>query len=125
MELPIDTDRLVIVASGQVEAVRPWVEGPDGKRRPSEEQDTDEGGRPLWTVHGMIATGDRPTLVAVRVPAPSQPEPAPFAPLAFEHLTAVARVNRSTGQLAVYWSAAGIAGDARGKRQGHDQQQAA
>lgn len=113
MDLPVDTDRLVIVASGQVEAVVPWLDGPDGKRRPGTVQESDPAtGHPLWTVHGMIATGDRPTLVAVRVPAPAQPEPIPFAPLSFERLVCTARVNRVSGQLATYWSAAGVVADA-------------
>ncbi|MEJ2866106.1 hypothetical protein [Actinomycetospora flava] len=121
MELPVDVDRLVIVASGQVEPVRPWVDGPDGKRRPGEHQEQDENGVPLWTVHGMIATGDRPTLVATRVPSRTQPEVVAFAPLSFERLVCTARVNRTSGQLALYWSAAGIAAQHHGRQQKQEQ----
>lgn len=110
MELPIDTDRLGIVSTGHVEPVFPWVEGPDGKRRPGSEQERDEAtGLPLWVVHGMVPTGERPTLVAVRTPARQAPQVTPLAPVGFERLQATARVNRNTGQLAVYWQAAGVA----------------
>lgn len=112
MDLPIDTDRLAAVFSGQVEPVMPWIER-DGRRQPGTEQERDEAtGHPLWTVHAMIASGDRPTLMAVRVPSPQCPDVQQFGPARFERLQCTTRVNRSSGQLATYWSAAGI-GDAR------------
>lgn len=124
MELPIDTDRLAAVFSGQVEPVMPWIEK-DGRRQPGTDQERDENtGHPLWTVHAMIASGDRPTLMAVRVPSPSCPDVQQFGPARFEHLSCTTRVNKSTGQLATYWSAAGIASPARGHAQ-HKQDQAA
>lgn len=110
MDLPIDAERLALVSTGHVEPVVAWVEGSDGKRRPGTEQERDEStGLPLWTVHGMVPSGDRPTLVAVRVPARQEPAVTPLAPVAFERLEATARVNRNSGQLAVYWRAAGLA----------------
>lgn len=114
MQIPVDTDRLAAIYSGQVEPVTPWVTGPDGKRSPGTEQERDDNGVPLWTVHCMIASGDRPTLMAVRVPSHHCPDVEQFGPARFERLEAVARVNRTSGQLAVYWSAAGIAESRRG-----------
>lgn len=109
MLLPIDTDRLGLIATGHVEPVMPWIEGPDGKRRPGETQERDEAtGLPLWTVHALIPTDSRPTLAAIRVPSPACPEPAPFAPLAVERLEVNARVGRD-GKLGTYWNAAGMA----------------
>jgi hypothetical protein len=110
MHLPIATDRLGVVAAGLVEPVIPWVDGPEGKRRPGTEQERDaETGHPLWSVHVMIVGGnERPTVAAVRVPSPTCPETTALSPVVFERLNATARVNRTTGQLAVYWDAAGV-----------------
>lgn len=125
MQLPVDTDRLAAVFSGQVEPVMPWITGPDGKRSPGTEQERDDAtGHPLWTVHCMVASGDRPTLMAVRVPSPGVPEVAQFGPAKFERLECVARVNRTSGQLALYWSASGI-GDQRGRQHHKPAEQAA
>lgn len=122
MQLPVDTDRLAAVFSGQVEPVMPWVEK-DGRRQPGTEQERDEAtGLPLWTVHAMIASGDRPTLMAVRVPSREVPDVQQFGPARFERLECTTRVNRSSGQLATYWSAAGIAQQGR---QHHKAEQAA
>lgn len=114
MELPIDIERLGAVYTGQVEPVMPWIEGPDGKRRPGTEQERDQAtGAPLWTVHAMVAAGERPTLIAVRVPSPTCPEPTPFTVASFERLVCTARVNRTSGQLGTYWSAAGVGTERR------------
>ncbi|MCD2191724.1 hypothetical protein [Actinomycetospora soli] len=117
MQLPIDTDRLAAVFSGQVEPVMPWIEK-DGRRQPGTEQERDEAtGHPLWTVHCMIASGDRPTLMAVRVPSPEVPDVQQFGPARFERLECSTRVNRTNGQLATYWSAAGLVNAARPAKQ--------
>ena len=82
------------------------------------DQERDQAtGLPVWTVHCMVATGERPGLIAVRVPSATCPEPPALSPVAFERLEATARVNRSTGQLAVYWNAAGLAQGHRAHKQ--------
>lgn len=121
MQLPIDTERLAAVFSGQVEPIHEWIER-DGRRQPSDEQSRDDSGVPLWTVHCLIASGDRPTLMAVRVPSHECPQVQQFGPARFERLEAVCRVNRSSGQLATYWSAAGLVDP---RRQHHKQQEQA
>jgi hypothetical protein len=122
--LPVDSDRLGAVAAGHVEPVMPWIEGPDGKRRPGTVQETDEAtGLPLWTVHVMIAGGDRPELAQVRVPSRDCPSPTPLAPIGFERLAVNVRLNRS-GAIVSYWSAAGLA-DHRRQGQHKPQEQAA
>lgn len=123
MQLPIDTERLAAVFSGQVEPVMPWIER-DGRRQPGTEQERDDNNVPLWTVHAMIASGDRPTLMAVRVPSHECPQVQQFGPARFERLECTTRVNKSSGQLATYWSAAGIA-DARRNGQHKPAEQAA
>ncbi|MCD2191684.1 hypothetical protein [Actinomycetospora soli] len=112
MLLPIDADRLGVIASGHVEPVMPWVEK-DGRRQPGTEQETDDAGVPLWTVHALVMSDARPTAIAVRVPSRECPQPPALAPAAFERLEVNARVNKSTGQLGTYWSAAGIGHPAR------------
>ena len=121
MLLPIDADRLGVIASGHVEPVMPWIEK-DGRRQPGEHQETDDAGVPLWTVHALVMSDSRPTAIAVRVPARECPQPQALAPAAFERLEVNARVNKTTGQLGTYWSAAGIGASAR---QHHKQDQAA
>lgn len=106
---PVDSERLGAIASGFVEGVFAWVEK-DGRRQPSDQQERDEQTNlPLWQVHALIAgDGDRPSLMAVRVPAAECPNPPALQPVGFERLSAVARVNKSSGQLSVFWSAAGV-----------------
>jgi len=123
--LPIDSERLTAAFSGQVEPVVDWITGPDGKRTPGDQARDEQSGLPLWTVHVMIAEGDRPMLAAVRLPAPECPTVQAFGPARFERLEAVARVNRNTGQLAIYWAAAGLADPRQGRRQQSEQPAAA
>lgn len=124
--IPVDSDRLGAIAAGHVEPVFPWVEGPDGKRRPGTDQERDEAtGLPLWTVHVMIAGGDRPELAQVRVPSKDCPAPTPLAPIGFERLVVNVRVNRASGALGSYWSASGLADPRRQGHQPKEQQHAA
>lgn len=108
MDIPTDCERLGAVFSGQVEPVVQWVDGPDGSRRPGD-QESNAAGVPMWTVHALVISGERPETIGVRVPAPTCPEPTPLTPAAFERLVCTARVNRRTGALATYWAADGIA----------------
>lgn len=107
MLLPIDADRLGVIATGHVEPVMPWIEK-DGRRQPGTEQETDDAGMPLWTVHALVMSDSRPSAIAVRVPSRECPQPPALAPAAFERLEVNARVNKTTGQLGTYWAAAGI-----------------
>ena len=106
--LPVDTDRLALMSTGHVEPVHEWVER-DGRRQPADEQSRDDTGLPLWTVHALVMSGDRPELVAVRLPARDTPAVEAHAPVRFERLECRVTVNRSTGALSGYWAAAGLA----------------
>lgn len=118
--IAVDTDRAALVATGAVEPVREWVEK-DGRRQPSDDQSRDEAtGALLWQVHCLAVGEDRPEVVAVRVPAPDCPAPAAFSPVRFERLIVRVNVNRTTGQLGGYWSAAGIAAEQHGRRDKQD-----
>jgi hypothetical protein len=112
MIIPVDSDRLGAIAAGSVEPVFPWVEGPDGKRRPGTEQERNDAGVPLWVVHVLLVSGDRPTVIQVRVPAYECLAPVALAPVAFERLEVNARVGRD-GKLGTYWSAAGLVDNLR------------
>ena len=116
-ELPVATDRLALLSTGDVEPITKWVDDPTtGRRKPSDEVERDEATNlPLWRVHVLVPGGDngRPELVAVQVPAPTKPEVTPFSPVQFERLVCRVAVNRQSNQLAGYWSAAGVAAPAR------------
>lgn len=106
--IPVDGERVGLVATGQVEPCRVWAER-DGRRVLTDDVERDEvTGHQLWTVHAMALSGDRPEVVSVRVPAPTIPTPDPLSPVYFDRLTVNVRVDRA-GKVAGYWSAAGMA----------------
>lgn len=125
-EIPADAERLALISTGHCESVHEWIER-DGRRQPADDQMRDEAsGLPMWTVHCLAPGADRPELIAVRVPARECPQPKPYEPVAFERLVVRVSVNRSTGVLGGYWSAAGLADPRRqGKPHQGEQQQAA
>lgn len=108
MDFPIDSERLAAVYAGSVEPVVTWNEGPDGRRVPGD-QETNDGNVPMWSVHCIVLGGDRPETIAVRLPAPTCPQPGPLEPAAFERLRCTARINKRSGLLSTYWTADGLA----------------
>ncbi|MBJ7452923.1 MAG: hypothetical protein JHC71_12700 [Blastococcus sp.] len=111
--LPIDANAFRILATGEVTPVAVWAELTDGSRRPVPgAQEKDEHGTPLWNV-GAIAPpaqeGDRAELISVRIASHERPQVAEFAPVRFDQLVCRVGVNRRTGQLSQYWSAARVA----------------
>jgi len=120
--LPVNAEMLGVVATGHVEPVMIW-EDQGGRRVLTDRQERDEQtGDDLWTVHAMVPGGDRPELIAVRIPARQQPVVTPFGPVDFHGLEVRINVNKTTGQLAGYWSAVGVADPALspGKRNGQE-----
>jgi len=119
--LPVNAELLGAVATGHVEAVAIW-EDQAGRRVLTDRQERDETtGWPLWTVHAMVPTGDRPELLAIRVPAQQQPVVTAFGPIDLHGLEVNVRVDKA-GKLAGYWSAVGVTDPAQapGKRQSQD-----
>lgn len=112
-EVPVDTGRIELVASGHVVPVPVWAEMPDGSRRLMEgEQAKDETtGEPLWNVDVFGESGqegqERAEVVSVQVRSAQQPVVKKYAPVTFKDL--VVRFGKSrAGDLRNYWSAAGI-----------------
>ncbi len=106
----VDSARMTLMATGVVEEVTDWVEGPDGRRRPSETQSRNrDTGMPLWKVEVAYqqATWGRITTVTtkVTVQAETEPQVSPFMPVAFAGLTVEVRVDRGSNALRETWSA--------------------
>lgn len=113
--LPIAADRLDAIATGQVEPVMIWADV-DGRRQLTDRQEIDETtGELLWTIHALVRTGDRPELLAVRVPAPQCPVVTALGPIDLHGLEVNVRVGKD-GKLAAYWSAVGVADPALAPR---------
>lgn len=105
----VDSIRQPMTATGIVEPVTEWDEGPDGKRRPSDRQARNENtGMPLWAVEVLYiqsSFGRRSTVAAkVTVDRSDEPKPAPNTPIGFVGLRAEVRFNKAGGYVE-YWSA--------------------
>ena len=121
--IPVDASQLGPVATGHCEAVMIW-EDQGGRRVLTDRPELDETtGHPLWTVYVMVPTGDRPELLAVRVPAAQRPVVMAFAPIDLHGLEVAVRVDKA-GKLAGYWAAVGVADPAHapGRRNDQDRQ---
>lgn len=112
--LPIDTNALHMLATGEVTPVAVWAELSDGSRRPvPDAQEKDQSGTPLWNVGAVVPPaqdGDRTELISVRIASHERPTVAAFSPVRFEGLICRVSVNRRTSQLGQYWSATRVAG---------------
>ena len=85
----VDSARQVMRSTGIVNEVREWVDGPEGKRRPSELQARDENtGMLVWDVevlYRQVAFGRESNATGmVRVGAPVKPVLGEFAPVSFD-----------------------------------------
>lgn len=108
----VDSKRQQMRATGIVNEVRDWVEGPDGKRRPGTEQARDENtGMPLWdleVLYRQTSFGRESNVTgSVRVGGVDRPTVAEFAPVSFNNLTVEVRINRAGG-LVESWRADGL-----------------
>lgn len=128
--LPIAAEQLGFVAAAPCEAAMIWDEK-DGRRVLTDRQERDDhtdrcesdctvhGGEPVWTAYLMSATGARPEVVSVRVPARQQPVVTQFAPVALDNLEVRVAIDRG-GKLAGYWSATAIRDASQpGRKNGH------
>ena len=110
----VDSARQVMRSTGIVNEVREWVDGPEGKRRPSELQARDENtGMLLWDVevlYRQVAFGRESNATGmVRVGAPVKPVLGEFAPVGFDGLSVEVRVTKAGG-LSETWRADSVAG---------------
>src|SRR5512144_2380506 len=112
----VDSKRQVMRSTGIVNEVREWVDGPEGKRRPSELQARDENtGMLVWDVevlYRQVAFGRESNATGmVRVGAPVKPVLGEFAAVTFEGLSVEVRVTKAGG-LSETWRADAVAGQA-------------
>lgn len=108
--IPVDTNRMQTVTTGNVNPVMAWVVSADGSRHRSDVQAEDDRGRPLWAVEILRQTtvfGEgRTSAVPVQVPADQMPSVASMGPTQFQGLEADFYVSK--GQLRERWTAEGI-----------------
>jgi hypothetical protein len=92
-------------ATGIVESVQKWEEGPDGKRVRSQAQETNEAGLPLWQVHvswlGQEWGREVEKSATVTVPSATKPQVKRHRPIRFKNLvySPSVRVNNGRGVL--------------------------
>ena len=102
----VESTRQAMTATGIVEPVMAWIDGLDGKRRPSKDaQDHDakpeDGGTgwPLWAVEVMYLTesfGRQSTMTAnVTVAAPDKPVIQSLTPVTFKGLFVDAGITKN------------------------------
>lgn len=117
----VESKRQPMTATGIVQEVAEWEDGPTGKRRPSDRQARDEkSGLPLWLVevmYLMVAFGRESTATGmVQVPADKRPEVPALTRIEFDGLRCDARSNKAGG-FDERWSADGITGAPKQARQ--------
>lgn len=123
--VPVDSARLSVVATGHVEPVMKWDRSGDRAVQTDVQERDEITNLLLWTIYLMVAAGDRPEVVAVRVPAEHQPVVTPLGSIDLHGLEVGVRVGRD-GKLAGYWSAVGVADPAQmhGGKRPHQEKQA-
>jgi hypothetical protein len=115
--LPIDTNRLVLIGTGKAAARAEYVEAtdaqPGGERRNvrSGNQERDkESGLPMWVVDCLVDDDDpnaRAVVVGVKIASAEEPRTAKWQPVRFRNLTANVYTGRD-GRPALSFRADGI-----------------
>lgn len=88
--LPIDGNKITLVATGKVRPVAVYAEMADGsKKRVPGEQEKSDFGVPLWAVDVQLDDDEatRTEAIAVKVPSVDEPQPPKWRPVTFEGLT--------------------------------------
>lgn len=112
MQYAVDAKRQGLRTTGLVSEVKDWIEGADGRRRPSDTQARDEQtGVPLWDVEVLYLQAsfgrESNKTGLVRVANPTRPVAGEFAPADFDRLTVEVRISK-TGGLIESWRAEGM-----------------
>jgi hypothetical protein len=110
----VESKRQPMTATGIVQPVTEWEDGPGGKRRPSDRQAKDEqSGLLLWLIEVMylaVAFGRESTATAmVRVPSSARPTVTPLTGIEFDGLRCDVGPTKAGG-FSERWSADGVAG---------------
>lgn len=110
--IPVDTSRLTLLASGKLMAKAEYAELSDGSRRrvPDSQAKDRDTGLPLWVVDCFLDDDEeegRAEVVGVTVASREKPQVQKFRPVYFEGLVASAYVR--DGRTAFTFRATGIA----------------
>ena len=88
--LPIDSSKIVLVATGKVRPVAVYAEQANGEKvRVPGAQEKSDFGLPLWAVDVLLDDDDanRAEAISVKVPSADEPQVPKFQPVQFEGLT--------------------------------------
>lgn len=114
--LPIDANKITLVATGKVRPVAVYAEDASGQnRRVPGAQEKSDFGLPLWAVDVLLDDDEatRVEAISVKVPSNEEPQVAKFQPVTFQGLTCKPWVNSRAGnQIALSMRAEGIVSDA-------------
>lgn len=111
--LPIDTHRITLLASGKLMPKAEYAELADGtrKRVPGGQQTDRDTGLPLWVIDCFLDDDEeegRAEVVGVTVAAREKPQVTKFQPVEFTDLVATGYVR--DGRVAFSLRASGVAG---------------
>lgn len=117
----LDATAQQLRATGITEPIMQWIEdGTTGRRRPSDVQDVNENGVPLWAIEVQYvaeAWGRLSTVVAkVTMPSPEAPQLAAFEVVPFVGLSVTVTPTKAGGMREA-WRAEGIATSTRRARE--------
>lgn len=115
--LPIDTTRMTLLASGKLMPKAEYAELADGtrKRVPGGQQTDRDSGLPLWVVDCFLDDDEeegRAEVVGVTVATREKPEVKKFKPVEFVGLVATAYVPHGQSRVSYSFRASGIASGA-------------
>lgn len=109
--IPIDTSRLVLVATGHVSSKAEYVQLSDGSRKASGNQAKDpDTGMPLWVIDCLVdgETERRAEIVGVTVGSHDEPTVQKYRPIVFRGLVATIYQDGGSGRPATSLKAEGI-----------------
>jgi hypothetical protein len=117
-DLPIDSNRLALIAMSGARPGAAFAELADGSTRfvPGQ-QGTDRDGRPIWEIDAVAPAAaederGRMTTLTVKIAAQHAPAVTPGLPVVFDGLAVRPAVGKRDGKLALYWTAQGVAAPA-------------
>jgi hypothetical protein len=115
-DLPIDTSKFRPIALSGARPGAAFAELADGTSRfvPGQQGVDRDSGLPAWEIDCAVAADadderGRATNFTVKLASQHAPQVTPLQPITFVDLVARPAVNKKTGQVVCYWSAAGVA----------------
>ena len=111
--IPVDCTRVRFLGTGKAAARAKYAELSDGSRkRVPDSHDTDDQGRPLWTVDVFVddPDADRAEIASVKLASFEVPETRLGEPVTFVGLTALPYVLAGQNRVSLSFSAEGIEG---------------